>query len=73
MKGQTEIKSAQYLKRWYSFRIFSCCVGQSCAWSQLTEIDSDSAKKRGLIPIPFPAEHCHAESIPTAIPVNSVA
>ena len=46
-------------------------VGQTCAWSQLAEIDSDSAKKKlGLIPIPFPAEHCHAESIPTAIPVN---
>ena len=71
MKGQTEIKSAQHLKRLFSFRIFSHCVGQTCAWSQLTEIDSDSAKKKlGLIPIPFPAEHCHAESIPTAIPVN---
>ena len=47
MKGQTEIKSAQHLKRLLSFRIFSHCVGQTCAWSQLTEIDSDSAKKTG--------------------------
>ena len=71
MKGQTEIKLKQYLKRRYSFRIFRI------VWDRLVLVPSwlksipiPLKKKLGLIPIPFPAEYCHAESIPTAIPVN---
>ena len=70
MKGQTEIKLTQYLKSWYSFRIFRIVWDRLVldpSWLKSIPIP---LKKLGLIPIPFPAEHCHAESIPTAIPVN---
>ena len=70
MKGQTEIKLTQYLKSWYSFRIFRI------VWDRLV-IDPSWLKS---IPIPLKktgadsdsvsSEHCHAESILTAIPVN---
>ena len=71
MKGRTEIKMTQYLKSWYSFRIFRIVWDRLVldpSW--LKSIPIPLKKKLGLIPIPFPAEHCYAESIPTAIPVN---
>ena len=70
MKGKTEIKLAQYLERWYSFRIFRIVWDRLVLDPSRLKSIQIPLKKLGLIPIPFPAERCHAESIPTAIPVN---